>query len=65
MFCLLLFLTTNHDGLFLAHFDPFRTSLLRRLLVRLWGESSQFKTMTGTLLSEHKLSMHLYYLIFK
>ena len=37
----------------------------RRLLVRLWVESSQFKKMTGTLRSEHKLSMHLYYLIFK
>jgi hypothetical protein len=43
----------------MAHFDPFRTSLLRRLLVRLWSESSQFKKMTGTLRSEHKLHASL------
>jgi hypothetical protein len=44
----------------MAPFVAFRTSLLRRLLVRLWRESSQYKKMTGTLRSEHKLSMHLY-----
>jgi hypothetical protein len=46
-------------------FRRFRTSLLRRLLVRLWSESSQYKKVTGTVRSEHKLSMHLYYMIFK
>ena len=46
-------------------FRPFSNMPFRRLLVRLWVESSQFKKMTGTLRSEHKLSMHLYYLIFK
>lgn len=42
-------LSPTQEAYLPALFHAFRTSLLRRQLVRLWSESSQYKKMTGTL----------------